>query len=73
MGLSKPVHVLQHGAEVNEIVDVATVAVVDAQETERRMAVLRGNIEPRHDDYQSPKSWPYRGFVTRKTKAMDQG
>ncbi|HLG99038.1 MAG TPA: NADP-dependent malic enzyme [Bryobacteraceae bacterium] len=36
MGLSKPVHVLQRGAEVNEIVNVAAIAVVDAQETERR-------------------------------------
>ncbi|HEV2687817.1 MAG TPA: NADP-dependent malic enzyme [Bryobacteraceae bacterium] len=35
-GLSKPVHVLQRGAEVNEIVNVAAVAVVDAQEAEQR-------------------------------------
>ena len=35
-GLSKPVHVLQRGAEVNEIVNVAAIAVVDAQEAERR-------------------------------------
>jgi malate dehydrogenase (oxaloacetate-decarboxylating)(NADP+) len=33
MGLSKPVHVLQRGAEVNEIVNVAAIAVVDAQES----------------------------------------
>jgi len=39
MGLSKPVHVLQRGAEVNEIVNVAAIAVVDAQEAERRAAV----------------------------------
>jgi malate dehydrogenase (oxaloacetate-decarboxylating)(NADP+) len=32
MGLSKPVHVLQRGAEVNDIVNVAAIAVVDAQE-----------------------------------------
>jgi malate dehydrogenase (oxaloacetate-decarboxylating)(NADP+) len=32
MGLSKPVHVLQRGAEVNEIVNVASIAVVDAQQ-----------------------------------------
>ncbi len=37
MGTSKPVHVLQRGAEVNEIVNVAAIAVVDAQE-----AALRG-------------------------------
>jgi malate dehydrogenase (oxaloacetate-decarboxylating)(NADP+) len=36
MGLSKPLHVLQRGAEVNEIVNVAAIAVVDAQEVERR-------------------------------------
>jgi malate dehydrogenase (oxaloacetate-decarboxylating)(NADP+) len=39
MGLSKPVHVLQRGAEVNEIVNVAAIAVVDAQEAERRLSV----------------------------------
>jgi malate dehydrogenase (oxaloacetate-decarboxylating)(NADP+) len=31
-GLSKPVHVLQRGSEVIDIVHVAAVAVVDAQE-----------------------------------------
>jgi malate dehydrogenase (oxaloacetate-decarboxylating)(NADP+) len=31
-GLTKPVHVLQRGSEVNDIVYVASVAVVDAQE-----------------------------------------
>jgi len=31
-GLSKPVHVLQRGSEVNDIVHVAAVAVIDAQE-----------------------------------------
>ncbi len=35
-GLCKPIHVLQHGAEVNDIVNVAAVAVVDAQEAERQ-------------------------------------
>ncbi len=32
MGLAKPVHVLQRGAEVNEIVNIAAIAVVDAQQ-----------------------------------------
>jgi malate dehydrogenase (oxaloacetate-decarboxylating)(NADP+) len=32
MGLSRPVHVLQRGAEVNDIVNIAAIAVVDAQE-----------------------------------------
>ena len=31
-GLAKPVHVLQRGSEVNDIVHVASIAVVDAQE-----------------------------------------
>jgi malate dehydrogenase (oxaloacetate-decarboxylating)(NADP+) len=37
MGMSKPVHVLQRGAEVEEIVDIAAIAVVDAQETDERL------------------------------------
>jgi len=37
MGMSKPVHVLQRGAEVEEIVNMAAIAVVDAQETETRL------------------------------------
>jgi malate dehydrogenase (oxaloacetate-decarboxylating)(NADP+) len=32
MGMSKPVHVLQRGCEVNDIVNMAAIAVVDAQE-----------------------------------------
>ena len=32
MGLAKPMHVLQRGAEVNDIVNMASIAVVDAQE-----------------------------------------
>jgi len=35
-GLSRPIHVLQRGAEVNEIVNVAAIAVVDAQEAKIR-------------------------------------
>jgi malate dehydrogenase (oxaloacetate-decarboxylating)(NADP+) len=34
MGMSKPVHLLARGAEVEEIVNVTAIAVVDAQETE---------------------------------------
>jgi len=34
MGMSRPVHVLALGAEVEEIVNLAAIAVVDAQETE---------------------------------------
>jgi malate dehydrogenase (oxaloacetate-decarboxylating)(NADP+) len=45
MGLSKPVHVLQRGAEVNEIVNVAAVAVVDAQEAERRAGMAQQDAQ----------------------------
>jgi malate dehydrogenase (oxaloacetate-decarboxylating)(NADP+) len=33
MGMSKPVHLLARGAEVEEVVNAAAIAVVDAQET----------------------------------------
>ena len=39
-GLSRPVHVLQRGSEVNDIVHVAAVAVVDAQEIGRPYKTL---------------------------------
>ena len=39
MGLSKPVHVLQREAEVNDIVNVAAIAVVDAQECGRQAEI----------------------------------
>jgi malate dehydrogenase (oxaloacetate-decarboxylating)(NADP+) len=35
MGLNKPMHVLQRGAEVNDIVNMASIAVVDAQRVEK--------------------------------------
>jgi malate dehydrogenase (oxaloacetate-decarboxylating)(NADP+) len=41
-GLSKPVHVLQRGTEVNDIVHVAAVAVVDAQEIGKPYQVVSG-------------------------------
>ena len=34
MGMSRPVHVLQRTATVEEIVNVAAIAVVDAQEND---------------------------------------
>ena len=46
MGLSQPVHVLQRGAEVEEIVNIAAVAVVDAQEIESRLAATPRVPEP---------------------------
>ena len=36
LGLSKPVHVLQLGASVDEMVNMAAVAVVDAQEKSKK-------------------------------------
>ncbi|WP_299894979.1 NADP-dependent malic enzyme [uncultured Aquimarina sp.] len=36
MGMKKPVHILQLGASVEEIINVAAVAVIDAQEKEKR-------------------------------------
>jgi malate dehydrogenase (oxaloacetate-decarboxylating)(NADP+) len=41
-GLSKPVHVLERGSEVNDIVPVAAVTVVDAQEAGRPYPSLAG-------------------------------
>jgi len=35
-GIAKPVHVLQRGVDVNDIVNMAVIAVLDAQELERR-------------------------------------
>ncbi|WP_179344282.1 NADP-dependent malic enzyme [Winogradskyella ursingii] len=37
IGMAKPVHILQLGASVDEIVNMVTVAVVDAQEREKRL------------------------------------
>ncbi len=52
-GLSKPVHVLQRGSEVNDIVHVAAIAVVDAQEVgkavpdaDRDQALSKSPAEP---------------------------
>ena len=36
LGLSKPVHVLQLGASVDEMVNMAAIAVIDAQELENK-------------------------------------
>jgi phosphotransacetylase len=33
MGMAKPVHLLQPGVEVEEIVNMTTIAVVDAQDS----------------------------------------
>ena len=44
-GLSRPVHVLQRGSEVNDIVHVAAVAVVDAQEIGKPYVTLTETAE----------------------------
>jgi malate dehydrogenase (oxaloacetate-decarboxylating)(NADP+) len=46
MGLSRPVHVLQRGAEVNDIVNIAAVAVVDAQDA--GTPVSHGQVQSVH-------------------------
>ena len=37
-GINKPVHVLQRGVDVNDIVNMAAIAVLDAHELEKRGA-----------------------------------
>ena len=39
MGMSRPVHVLQRGAEVNDIVNIAAIAVVDAQDALKPLSI----------------------------------
>ncbi len=43
VGLRKSVHIMQLGASVDEIVNMAAVAVIDAQERERRKKVKSGS------------------------------
>jgi malate dehydrogenase (oxaloacetate-decarboxylating)(NADP+) len=42
MGMRLPVHVLQHGAEVKDIVNMTAIAVVDAQEAEEKSGAWDG-------------------------------
>ena len=37
IGMGKPVHILQLGASVDEIVNMVAIAVVDAQEREKKL------------------------------------
>jgi malate dehydrogenase (oxaloacetate-decarboxylating)(NADP+) len=50
MGLSRPVHVLQRGAEVKDIVNVAAIAVVDAQDAPTRIDRASLKLDPRTAD-----------------------
>jgi malate dehydrogenase (oxaloacetate-decarboxylating)(NADP+) len=36
LGMRKPVHIVQLGASVEEMVNMAAIAVIDAQEKEKR-------------------------------------
>jgi malate dehydrogenase (oxaloacetate-decarboxylating)(NADP+) len=46
MGMSKPVHLVPRGAEVEEIVNVTAIAVVDAQESGPSMGVPEAESVP---------------------------
>jgi malate dehydrogenase (oxaloacetate-decarboxylating)(NADP+) len=56
MGMSRPVHVLQRGAEVEEIVNVAAIAVVDAQETKARLEREGGGKEAALEEIQPART-----------------
>lgn len=44
LGLDKPVHIFQLGASVEEMVNMAAVAVVDAQEKEKRLKLSKSRL-----------------------------
>lgn len=44
LGMDKPVHIFQLGASVEEMVNMAAVAVVDAQEKEKRLKMTKNKI-----------------------------
>ncbi|NBL65552.1 NADP-dependent malic enzyme [Flavobacterium sp. NST-5] len=44
MGMDKPVHIFQLGASVEEMVNMAAVAVVDAQEKEKKYKAINVNL-----------------------------
>lgn len=46
LGMRKPVHILQLGASVEEMVNMAAVAVVDAQQKEKRAAAAEKQVNP---------------------------
>ena len=45
MGMGRPVHVLQRGCEVEDIVKVAAIAVVDAQEAEKGVHPVEAELQ----------------------------
>jgi malate dehydrogenase (oxaloacetate-decarboxylating)(NADP+) len=44
MGMRQPVHLLQHGAEVKDVVHMTAIAVVDAQEAQERAAAAADSV-----------------------------
>jgi malate dehydrogenase (oxaloacetate-decarboxylating)(NADP+) len=44
LGMDKPVHIFQLGASVEEMVNMVCVAVVDAQEKEKRNKLIKVNF-----------------------------
>jgi malate dehydrogenase (oxaloacetate-decarboxylating)(NADP+) len=54
MGISRPVRILPRGAEVEEIVNMAAIAVVDAQETKARLEREAGGKEVPLEEPQQP-------------------
>jgi malate dehydrogenase (oxaloacetate-decarboxylating)(NADP+) len=51
MGMRRPVHVLERGADVQDIVNMAAVAVVDAQERAQQMEPLVSVPTPNQTAY----------------------
>jgi malate dehydrogenase (oxaloacetate-decarboxylating)(NADP+) len=45
MGLRKPVHILQLDASVDEIVNMTAIAVIDAQQKEKRELEIKAVLE----------------------------
>jgi malate dehydrogenase (oxaloacetate-decarboxylating)(NADP+) len=45
LGLKRPVHILQLGASVEEMVNMTAVAVIDAQEREKRRKAKKRAIK----------------------------
>jgi malate dehydrogenase (oxaloacetate-decarboxylating)(NADP+) len=40
LGMNKPVHIFQLGASVEEMVNMAAIAVIDAQEKEKKLLAV---------------------------------
>jgi malate dehydrogenase (oxaloacetate-decarboxylating)(NADP+) len=49
IGMRQPVQLMQHGAEVNDVVHMTAIAVVDAQETAREPGEMPEPVEVREE------------------------